>query len=202
MSKSLQLYADSKGNTQVPEFFNYSTTQSSPCPVEPLKSLKSAKAMFGIDALIASGTRTPPRSSVAQERVPPVYSHDRSDATRRGRRGYFARRAERSVGHRSRRSATLPPTQGRVGSRPAALAKTDCGVARYSGRRSHIGLCQTCACEASAFQDGHDGVRPSRIQQRPFGRHAPRAARVLRAPGRQVAHRPIGRPQVAGDSRS
>ena len=32
------------------------------------------------------------------------------------------------------------------------LAKTDCGVARYSGRRSHIGLCQTCACVASAFR--------------------------------------------------
>ena len=31
------------------------------------------------------------------------------------------------------------------------LAKTDCGVARYSGRRSHIGLCQNCVCEASAF---------------------------------------------------
>ena len=44
----------------------------------------------------------------------------------------------------------LPTTRGRADS--CTLAKTDCGVARYSGRRSHIGLCQICACGASAFQ--------------------------------------------------
>ena len=32
------------------------------------------------------------------------------------------------------------------------LAKADCGVARYSGRRSPIGLCQNCACATSAFR--------------------------------------------------
>ena len=37
-------------------------------------------------------------------------------------------------------------------SRPAILAKTDCGGTRYSKRRSPIGLCQICACEASAFR--------------------------------------------------
>ena len=104
-------------------------------------------------------------------------------ATRRGRRGYFACRAM-LVDIRSRRSATLPTTRGRADS--CTLAKTDCGVARYSGRRSHIGLCQICACGASAFQGGRDGARPSRIQ--PFGRHAPRAARVLRVPGHVGGH--------------
>ncbi len=104
-------------------------------------------------------------------------------ATRRGRRGYFACRAM-VVDHRSRRSASLPSTRGRIDS--CILAKTDCGVARYSGRRSHIGLCQICACGASAFQGGRDGARPSRIQ--PFGRHAPRSARVLHVPGHVGGH--------------
>ena len=46
---------------------------------------------------------------------------------------------------------------------PCTLAKTDCGVARYSGRRSHIGLCQTCACAASAFRRRTRQARPSRF---------------------------------------
>ena len=48
-------------------------------------------------------------------------------------------------------------------STPCTLAKTDCGVARYSGRRSHIGLCQTCACAASAFRRRTRQARPSRF---------------------------------------
>ena len=34
---------------------------------------------------------------------------------------------------------------------------------RYSGRRSHIGLCQTCACAASAFRRRTRQARPSRF---------------------------------------
>ena len=87
-------------------------------------------------------------------------------------------------GHPVAQERDLPTTRGRADS--CTLAKTDCGVARYSGRRSHIGLCQICACGASAFQGGRDGARPSRIQ--PFGRHAPRAARVLRVPDHVGGH--------------
>ena len=44
-----------------------------------------------------------------------------------------------------------PPTRRPRRLPPCNLAKTDCGVARYSGRRSHIGLCQIRVCAASAF---------------------------------------------------
>ena len=65
-------------------------------------------------------------------------------------------------GVRPRGDATIPSARGPRRFPSCILAKTDCGVARYSGRRSHIGLCQTCVCEASAFQGGRDGARPSR----------------------------------------
>ena len=101
-------------------------------------------------------------------------------ATRRGRRGYFACRAM-LVGIRSRRSASLPTTRGRANS--CTLAKTDCGVARYSGRRSHIGLCQNCVCEASAFQRRTPTRRPR--QARPSRSHP--GGRDKRGP--PVSHR-------------
>ena len=56
-----------------------------------------------------------------------------------------------------------PPTRRPRRLPPCNLAKTDCGVARYSGRRSHIGLCQTCACAASAFRRRTRQARPSRF---------------------------------------
>ena len=49
------------------------------------------------------------------------------------------------------RTASLPPARRPRRLPPCNLAKTDCGVARYSGRRSHIGLCQIRVCAASAF---------------------------------------------------
>ena len=76
-----------------------------------------------------------------------------------------------------------------AGSRPCTLAKTDCGVARYSGRRSHIGLCQNCVCEASAFQRRTPTRRPR--QARPS-----RVAQV----GASLTF-PSGRPRQARPSR-
>ena len=55
----------------------------------------------------------------------------------------------RARGSRHARPSRLTRWMRRVPS--CALAKTDCGVARYSGRRSPIGLCQG-ACAASAFR--------------------------------------------------
>ena len=83
-------------------------------------------------------------------------------------------------GVRSRGNAILSSARRLRRVPSCILAKTDCGVARYSGRRSHIGLCQICACEASAF---HGAILPG---AGPFGRHEPGAARVLRVPGRGV----------------
>ena len=67
-----------------------------------------------------------------------------------------------------------------AGSRPCTLAKTDCGVARYSGRRSHIGLCQNCVCEASAFQRRTPTRRTRRSASLTFPSGRPRQARPSR----------------------
>ncbi len=56
----------------------------------------------------------------------------------------------RARGSRHARPSRLTRWMRRVPS--CTLAKADCGVARYSGRRSPIGLCQNCACAASAFR--------------------------------------------------
>ena len=56
----------------------------------------------------------------------------------------------RARGSRHARPSRLTRWMRRVPS--CTLAKTDCGVARYSWRRSPIGLCQNCACAASAFR--------------------------------------------------
>ena len=58
--------------------------------------------------------------------------------------------SRRARGSRHARPSRLTRWMRRVPS--CTLAKTDCGVARYSGRRSPIGLCQNCACAASAFR--------------------------------------------------
>ena len=59
-----------------------------------------------------------------------------------------------------------PPTRHLRRLPPCNLAKTDCGVARYSGRRSHIGLCQIRVCAASAFPRRTRQARPSRFHRR------------------------------------
>ena len=92
-------------------------------------------------------------------------------------------------GGRPRTSAPTTPSRLLAGSRPCTLAKTDCGVARYSGRRSHIGLCQNCVCEASAFQRRTPTRRPR--QARPS-----RVAHV----GASLTF-PSGRPRQARPSR-
>ena len=56
----------------------------------------------------------------------------------------------RARGSRHARPSRFTRWMRRVPS--CTLAKADCGVARYSGRRSPIGLCQNCACAASAFR--------------------------------------------------
>ena len=56
----------------------------------------------------------------------------------------------RARGSRHARPSRLTRWMRRVPS--CALAKADCGVARYSGHRSPIGLCQNCVCAASAFR--------------------------------------------------
>ena len=81
-------------------------------------------------------------------------------------------------------------------SRPCTLAKTDCGVARYSGRRSHIGLCQNCVCEASAFQRRTPTRRPR--QARPSRVAHGRARRPRRA---VYAKTPAGTPRTRGRPR-
>ena len=56
----------------------------------------------------------------------------------------------RARGSRHARPSRLTRWMRRVPS--CTLAKTGCDVARYSGRRSPIGLCQNCVCAASAFR--------------------------------------------------
>ena len=56
----------------------------------------------------------------------------------------------RARGFRHARPSRLTRWMRRVPS--CTVVKADCGVARYSGRRSPIGLCQNCACAASAFR--------------------------------------------------
>ncbi len=100
-------------------------------------------------------------------------------------------------GGRPRTSAPTTPSRLLAGSRPCTLAKTDCGVARYSGRRSHIGLCQNCVCEASAFQRRTPTRRPR--QARPSRVAHGRARR----PRRDVyAKTPAGTPRTRGRPRT
>ncbi len=91
----------------------------------------------------------------------------------------------------------LPRSRLLAGSRPCTLAKTDCGVARYSGRRSHIGLCQNCVCEASAFQRRTPTRRPR--QARPSRVAHGRARRPRRA---VYAKTPTGTPRTRGRPRT
>ena len=91
----------------------------------------------------------------------------------------------------------LPRSRLLAGSRPCTLAKTDCGVARYSGRRSHIGLCQNCVCEASAFQRRTPTRRPR--QARPSRVAHGRARRPRRA---VYAKTPAGTPRTRGRPRT
>ena len=91
----------------------------------------------------------------------------------------------------------LPRSRLLAGSRPCTLAKTDCGVARYSGRRSHIGLCQNCVCEATAFQRRTPTRRPR--QARPSRVAHGRARRPRRA---VYAKTPTGTPRTRGRPRT
>ena len=100
-------------------------------------------------------------------------------------------------GGRPRTSAPTTPSRLLAGSRPCTLAKTDCGVARYSGRRSHIGLCQNCVCEASAFQRRTPTRRPR--QARPSRVAHGRARRPRRA---VYAKTPTGTPRTRGRPRT
>ena len=100
-------------------------------------------------------------------------------------------------GGRPRTSAPTTPSRLLAGSRPCTLAKTDCGVARFSGRRSHIGLCQNCVREASAFQRRTPTRRPR--QARPSRVAHGRARRPRRA---VYAKAPAGTPRTRGRPRT
>ena len=148
-------------------------------------------------AALNVGARRFSRSPARDERPPP---RDRISSTGGTRSVASVRRNPNGTSH--------PPTRRPRRLPPCNLAKTDCGVARYSGRRSHIGLCQIRVCAASAFPrrtrrsasphvsiGGRDGARPSRFhrrtrQARPSLTHmspAPREAR-FKAAQRRLNH--------------
>ena len=128
----------------------------------------------------------------------PRHDHTHGRA-RRPRRAAYAKTptgTPRTRG-RPRTSAPTTPSCLLAGSRPCTLAKTDCGVTRYSGRRSHIGLCQNCVCEASAFQRRTPTRRPR--QARPSRVAHGRARRPRRA---VYAKTPTGTPRTRGRPRT
>ena len=128
----------------------------------------------------------------------PRHDHTHGRA-RRPRRAAYAKTPTGTPRTRGRPRTSAPTTPSRLlaGSRPCTLAKTDCGVARYSGRRSHIGLCQNCVCEASAFQRRTPTRRPR--QARPSRVAHGRARRPRRA---VYAKTPTGTPRTRGRPRT
>ena len=117
-----------------------------------------------------------PRSPARDERPPP---RDRISPTGGARSVASVRGNPNGTFH--------PPTRRPRRLPPCNLAKTDCGVARYSGRRSHIGLCQIRVCAASAFPRRTRQARPSRFHRRT--RQA-RPSRIAAEPGLPYPHEP------------
>ena len=103
----------------------------------PLRGFKWLSRRY---APLNVGARRFSRSPARDERPPP---RDRISPTGGTRSVASVRRNPNGTSH--------PPTRRPRRLPPCNLAKTDCGVARYSGRRSHIGLCQIRVCAASAF---------------------------------------------------
>ena len=142
------------------------------------------------------GAALPFPSGRPRQARPSRVAHGRA---RRPRRAVYAKAPAGTPRTRGRPRTSAPTTPSRLlaGSRPCTLAKTDCGVARYSGRRNHIGLCQNCVCEASAFQRRTPTRRPR--QARPSRVAHGRARRPRRA---VYAKAPTGTPRTRGRPRT
>ena len=156
--------------SNVPRRGGAGTSRARPSANLPAPTFKAAQRRFN-----------PSWDALPRDRYLSLPSATRCPRARRTRRSRpsWSRRSPRARCPRAALGAWRCGVDGNNGwSR--ILAKTDCGVARYSGRRSHIGLCQNCVCEASAFPrrvqtrrsaplpwagcpaNGRDGARPSR----------------------------------------